>query len=176
MITVVVASTNPVKVQSTRDGFRRRFADEEIQVDIVSTHSSVNHQLTSNAETLLGAANRAKNAATVISMADYWVGIEGIVEEQDGDLAAFAWVVIQSHNRIAKSRTGTFFLPSFIADLVRSGFEVAETDDIIFQRANSKQENGALGLLTGDVIDRRRFYEHAIVVALIPFKNPRLYE
>jgi non-canonical (house-cleaning) NTP pyrophosphatase len=53
---------------------------------------------------------------------------------------------------------------------------VGETDDFIFQRANSKQENGALGLLTGDVIDRRRFYEHAIVVALIPFKNPRLYE
>lgn len=176
MLTVVVNSTNPVKVQSTLEGFRRMFPGEEIRVDIVSTHSGVSHQPTSNAETLLGAANRAKNAARVNPAADYWVGIEGGVEEQDGDLAAFAWIVIQSQNRIGKSRTGTFFLPSAVADLVRAGIELGEADDIVFQRANSKQENGAIGLLTGDVIDRRQLYEHAIVMALIAFKNPSLYE
>ncbi len=94
MITVVVASTNPVKAQATLDGFRRMFPGEEIQLESVSTYSGVNHQPTSNAETLLGAANRAKNAARNFPEADYWVGIEGGVEEQDGDLAAFAWIVI----------------------------------------------------------------------------------
>jgi len=176
MITVVVASTNPVKAQSTLDGFRRMFPGEEIQLESVSTHSGVNHQPTSNAETLLGAANRAKNAARIFPDADYWVGIEGGVEEQDGDLAAFAWIVIQSPDQIGKSRTGTFFLPPAVAELVRAGVELGEADDIVFQRANSKQENGAIGLLTGDVIDRRQLYEHAIVLALVAFKNPSLYD
>jgi len=175
MITVVVASKNPVKAQATLDGFRRMFPGEEIQVKTVSTQSGVNHQPTSNAETLLGAANRAKSAASLSPEADYWVGIEGGVEDQDGSLAAFAWVVIQSHDQIGKSRSGTFFLPPAIAELIRAGRELGEADDIVFHRANSKQENGAIGLLTGNVIDRQQLYEHAIVLALVGFKNPSLY-
>lgn len=175
MIKIVVASTNPVKVQSTRDGFQRMFRGEDIRVESISIHSGVTHQPTSNAETLLGAANRARNAARLIPEADYWVGIEGGVEEQEGDLAAFAWIVIQSHDQIGKSRTGTFFLPPAVANLVRAGVELGEANDVIFQQANSKQANGAIGLLTGDVIDRRQLYEHAIVLALVAFKNPHLY-
>lgn len=176
MITVVVASTNPVKAQATLDGFRCMFPEEEIRVNTVSTQSGVNHQPRSETETLLGAANRAKNAASLSPEADYWVGIEGGVEEQDGDLAAFAWVVIRSHNQIGKSRSGTFFLPPAVAELVHAGMELGEADDIVFQRANSKQENGAIGLLTGNVIDRRQLYEHAIVLALVAFRNTSLYK
>jgi inosine/xanthosine triphosphatase len=175
MLTVVVASTNPVKVQSTRDGFRRMFPGEQVRVESISTHSGVNHQPTSDAETRLGAANRARNAARLFPEADYWVGIEGGVEEQNGDLAAFAWIVILSQDQIGKSRTGTFFLPPPVADLVRAGVELGEANDIVFHQANSKQANGAVGLLTGDVIDRRQLYEHAIVLALVAFKNPALY-
>jgi non-canonical (house-cleaning) NTP pyrophosphatase len=103
------------------------------------------------------------------------VGIEGGVEEQNGDLAAFAWIVILSQDQIGKSRTGTFFLPPPVADLVRAGVELGEANDIVFHQANSKQANGAVGLLTGDVIDRQQLYEHAIVLALVTFKNPDLY-
>ena len=45
----------------------------------------------------------------------------------------------------------------------------------MFGRTNSKQQNGAVGLLTGDVIDRIALYEPAVVLALVPFRNPRLY-
>jgi len=45
----------------------------------------------------------------------------------------------------------------------------------VFGKENSKQTYGAVGLLTGDVIDRTRFYEDAVVLALIPFRNPDLY-
>ena len=59
--------------------------------------------------------------------------------------------------------------------LVREGKELGEADDIVFGKENSKQTYGAVGLLTGDVIDRTRFYEDAVVLALIPFRNPDLY-
>ncbi len=76
---------------------------------------------------------------------------------------------------IGKGRTGTFFIPPPVADLIRQGKELGEADDIIFQRNNSKQENGAVGLLTGNVIDRKNLYEQAVILALIPFKNSILY-
>jgi non-canonical (house-cleaning) NTP pyrophosphatase len=38
-----------------------------------------------------------------------------------------------------------------------------------------KQANGAIGILTGDVIDRTELYQHAVILALVPFKNDGLY-
>jgi len=59
--------------------------------------------------------------------------------------------------------------------LVRQGVELGEADDRIFGRNNSKQQNGAVGLLTGDAVDRAGLYVPAVIFALIPFKNPELY-
>jgi non-canonical (house-cleaning) NTP pyrophosphatase len=53
--------------------------------------------------------------------------------------------------------------------------ELGEADDLVFGRSNSKQDNGAIGLLTGDVIDRAQLYEQAVILALVPFKNPDMY-
>jgi non-canonical (house-cleaning) NTP pyrophosphatase len=76
---------------------------------------------------------------------------------------------------IGKGRTGTFLLPPAVAELIRQGKELGAADDIVFGRLNSKQDNGAVGLLTDDVIDRAQLYEHAMILALIPFKNKALY-
>ena len=74
-----------------------------------------------------------------------------------------------------KARTGTFFLPNELVKLIKDGKELGEADDIVFKRSNSKQENGAVGILTGDVIDRTKYYTEAVVLSLIPFKNIDLY-
>jgi non-canonical (house-cleaning) NTP pyrophosphatase len=65
-------------------------------------------------------------------------------------------------------------LPLEVANLVRSGVELGIADDQVFGRSNSKQSNGAVGLLTADLINRQQYYEHAVVLALIPFKNLNL--
>lgn len=75
---------------------------------------------------------------------------------------------------MGSSRTATFVLPEEIAALVRQGVELGAADDIVFGRFNSKQSNGAVGILTADAIDRTRYYEHAVILALVPFKNPAL--
>lgn len=129
----------------------------------------------SDEEALQGALNRARQAADQSPEADFSVGIEGGVEERATEMAAFAWVVIVSNGKIGKGRTGTFFLPHDISHLVRNGKELGDADDIVFHKDNSKQENGAVGLLTGNVIDRACLYEHAVILALIPFVNPHLY-
>jgi len=180
MKTVIVTSQNPVKFQAARSGFERMFPSEQFQFEMLSSPSGVRDQPFSDVETLAGALNRSKHAALTAQQADYWIGIEGGIEERGGDMIAFAWVVVLGKSQdqkinIGKGRSATFFLPPPIANLIRQGKELGEADDIIFQRNNSKQENGAVGLLTGNVIDRRQLYEQAIILALIPFKNLALY-
>lgn len=180
--TIIVASNNPVKVKAARAGFERMFPGDHFAFQTVQAPSEVSDQPFSSAETLRGAYNRASNARRLAPQADFWIGIEGGVEETAAaepakapSLVAFAWVVVLGDGRVGKGQTGLLFLPPRVAELVHQGKELGEADDIVFGRTNSKQENGAVGLLTGDVIDRATFYEQAVILALVPFRNPDLY-
>lgn len=182
MKSVIVASKNPVKLEAARRGFLRLFAGDAFSFEEVSVPSGVKDQPFSNQETLQGALNRARAAREQCPQADYWVGIEGGVapamegEGSGEELWAFAWVAVLDRARVGKGRTGTFLLPPRISRLVRQGKELGEADDIVFGRTNSKQENGAVGLLTDNVIDRTDYYVQAVILALIPFKNSDLYD
>jgi len=173
---VIVASTNPVKIEAARIGFDRMFPDENFDVQGVAVSSDISEQPMSSGETLTGATNRAHNASILIDEADYWIGIEGGVEDVNEELEVFAWVVVKAAGgKIGKGQTGSFFLPQKVAELVRQGVELGEADDIVFGRTNSKQANGAIGILTNDVITRTTYYVPAVIMALIPFKNEALY-
>ncbi|HAL15883.1 MAG TPA: inositol monophosphatase [Anaerolineaceae bacterium] len=175
-IQIVVGSRNPVKIQCVRMGFEKMFPQAAYDLNAVDVPSGVSAQPDGSAEMLRGALNRAEAARNLRPNADYWVGVEGGTEDGGVDMQAYAWVVVLSPHGVGKGRTGAFYLPKAIADLVRQGKELGEADDIFFGRSNSKQANGAIGLLTGDVIDRAQYYEHAVIMALIPFKNPDLYQ
>lgn len=177
-VNIIVASQNPVKIAAAHDGFQRMFPDAVFQVAGVGAESGVSEQPMTDDETLRGALNRARNAREQRPQAHYWVGIEGGVEDLHGGgsarMAVFAWVVVLGEQRSGKARTGTFYLPDEVARLVRQGVELGHADDRVFGRQNSKQGNGAVGLLTHDVIDRQAYYTHAVLLALIPFVQPSL--
>ncbi len=171
---LVVASTNPVKIGAALTGFQRMFPDQVYEARGVSARSGVSDQPMSDRETLQGALNRLDDARRLAPDADYWIGLEGGVERVGAALEAFAWIVVSDGRTVGKSRTASFFLPDETARLIEGGMELGHADDIVFGRANSKQQNGSVGLLTGDVITRTIYYEHAVILALIPFKNPHL--
>lgn len=174
---VVVASTNPVKENTARMGLEKMFPDETFEVKGVSAPSGVPDQPMGEEETLLGATNRVMNVSTLAPDADMWMGIEGGLKETDGQMEAFAWIVVKDKNgRMGKGRTGSFFLPAKVAELIHQGMELGKADDVVFGQTNSKQSNGAVGILTGDVLTRTTYYEPAVILALIPFKNSDLYE
>lgn len=174
MTTIIVASTNPVKIEAVRRGFTAMLPGAALTVSGVAVPSGVSDQPLSDAETYQGALNRARRAQQQTPDADYWAGVEGGLDEQHGDLLAFAWIVVLGAGGMGSSRTATFALPQEIAALVRQGVELGAADDHVFGRSNSKQGNGAVGILTHDVIDRTRYYEHAVILALVPFTNPAL--
>ncbi len=200
MATIVVASANPVKVQAARLAFERMFPGQSFQARGVAVPSGIPAQPLSSAETLRGARNRARAAALAAPGADFYVGMEGGVEQSAQGWASFSWIAVrgafpegasaaegaETHEaaelaEVAETalegvaRSGMFFLPPAVGELIRQGKELGEADDIVFGRSNSKQENGAIGILTGDVIDRVELYAHAVILALVPFKNPGLY-
>ena len=175
MASIIIASTNPVKIQAALTAFQRMFPGETFEARGISVPSGVSVQPMTSAETLQGARNRASNAAREVPGADYAVGLEGGVEETPAGWESFSWIAVRSGEREGIARSGIFFLPPAIGELIRTGKELGEADDIVFVRTNSKQENGAIGILTDNAIDRAELYAHAVVLALVPFKNPGLY-
>ncbi len=175
MKTIIVASKNPVKINAVKNAFIRMFPGQMFKLESVDVPSGVDDQPKSDKEVNMGAENRARNARKAAPNADYRVGIEGGIEDTEYGMTAFAWIVVITESNIGRARTATFFLPEKVAQFVRSGKELGEANDIVFQRSNSKQSSGAIGLLTGNIIDRTKLYEHGLIMALVPFKNLGLY-
>jgi len=175
MRTIIVASLNPVKAEAVLNGFQRLFSDETFEIKIVSVPSGVSDQPMTDQNARQGALTRAKHARRADPKGDYWVGVEGGCDYLGGEMVAFAWIVILSGGRCGSARTALFRLPGEVQALVEAGMELGDADDQIFCRENSKQKSGAVGILTGDVVTRTSLYEQAVILALIPFKNPSLY-
>lgn len=173
---IIVASKNPVKINAALSGFRKMFPQEVFEIEGVSVASGVSDQPMSDDETIRGARTRMENACAQHADADFWVGIEGGIEDAHNEMQAFAWIVVKSKDgNVGRGRTGMFLLPPQVARLVRQGKELGEADDIVFGKTNSKQENGAVGLLTDNIVHREQYYTDTVVLALIPFRNRLLY-
>jgi inosine/xanthosine triphosphatase len=172
---VVISSKNPVKIKAVKQAFEKMFFSKDFEFIGVSVSSDVSNQPLTNKETLLGAKNRVNNAIKKIKDADFYVGIEGGLEFNQEEMESFAWIFIKSFNKEAKAKTAIFFLPKQVINLIKAGKELGEADDIVFKDNNSKQKKGAVGILTGGLIDRTKYYQEAVILALIPFKNFDLY-
>lgn len=172
---VIVGSRNPIKIKSTDHAFHKIFEDAFL-VQGLEVSSGVSDQPLGDKETLTGALNRAQNAKKAFPEADFWVGIEGGVEETDGIMNAFAFIVVlDQKGKAGKAKTATFDLPDVIAKLIKGGMELGTADDQHFNRENSKEGDGAVGILTNGAITRKEYYEQAIMLALIPFSNEAMY-
>ena len=171
---IIIASKNPAKIQAVENAFSKVFPNEVFKYVGVSVPSGVPDQPIGEDETFAGAENRVDNAMKECD-GDYWVGLEGGVANSGSQLEAFAWMVIKSKNRHGKGRTGSFFLPAKVAELVNEGMELGHADDVVFGQSNSKQKVGAVGLLTNNLLTRTTYYEQALILALIPFINQDHY-
>jgi inosine/xanthosine triphosphatase len=157
---IIVASTNPVKINAALSGFKQMFPDNEFSIKGVLVQSGVSDQPIGRDETLQGAYNRLKGIIAAVPDADYWVGIEGGIEVHDDQMEVSAWIVIQNKaGQTGKGQTGTFVLPPEIAAHIHDGKELGTATDIVFGQTNSKQAGGSIGELTGGLVDRTAHYD-----------------
>ena len=66
-------------------------------------------------------------------------------------------------------------LPDRVAALVRDGVELGLAMDRITGGHDTKRGTGAVGILTGGLVDRQRAYETLVTYALARFLSPTYY-
>ncbi|KAM7453912.1 hypothetical protein BLSTO_05335 [Blastocystis sp. subtype 1] len=152
--TVIVASTNPCKVEACRLAFEKVFTEDSFQFIPMASKSGVSDQPFSEEETRQGAINRVLDVLKKCeSTPDYIVGLEGGVKDDDmpvnekdttKSLMLFAWMAVYapSTGRWGFGRTGSFYIPPEIVKMVNQGTELGVADDQFFKRVKSGQGSG----------------------------------
>ncbi len=172
-VSVVVGSTNPVKIAAARRVFEKVF-DKCIVVGI-GVDSGVSEQPFGEGETVEGAKNRAKNALTARG-SDFGVGLEGGVVQIEGKIFECAWVVIAaSDGRMGMSGGLYFEIPPMVEKRIRNGEELGPIMDELTGEKDVKKKNGAIGILTRGNLDRERAYEQILWGAMVKFLSPEWY-
>ncbi len=172
---IIVASSNPIKIEATLAAFQRSFPNTEWQIEGIAAPSGVPDQPLGDEQTLTGSLNRLNHIHQARPEADFWVGLEGGIDIRPTEIAVFGWMTIRHADLTSKARTGEFYLPQSLVKLVNEGMELGPATDLTFNETNTSKRMGTVGVLTHHQITRSKYYEHALILALIPFLNNDLY-
>ena len=169
-----VGSENPIKVNCAAAAVAAYWPAARVIGS--ATDSGVSAQPISDQEMFAGARNRARQALRQHADADFGIGLEGGVLDDEHGMWAYAWaVIVDRADTMGVGQTGKFLLPEGVARLVRGGMELGTADDLFFGRSNSKQHEGAIGILSLGHITRAALYGPAVTFALLRFVNEEVY-
>lgn len=168
---IAVASANPAKIKAVEQALNQLFTDKQIVCEGFATESGVAAQPMSAEETLQGALNRLNAVKLAQPQADYCVALEAGLE---GD-SSFAWIAISHQGKISKSRSASLPLPPAVIQALKQGEELGDVMDTLFAQRNVKQQGGAIAMLTNHQLTRSQVYQHAVILAMIPFLQPELF-
>lgn len=172
---IVVGSKNPVKVNACRVAMQQVLkAGDELTVFGTDAPSLVADQPMTEAETRLGAVNRVK-ACLKAHQADWYVAIEGGVDNYTDGPATFAYIAICNGEHWSVGRSANLPLPASVYELLVAGNELGDVMDKQFDTHNIKQKGGAIGLLTKHLASRQSVYELAIILTMAKFNFLPLY-
>ena len=167
---VVVGSTNPVKINAVASVVQRVWPGAHITG--VAVESGVSVQPRSDDEAVAGATNRAR-AALALHPADLGVGLEGNTVETAFGMFSTGWAaVVDPHGLQGIGSSGRFPLPPIITTRVRQGYELGPLIDELTGGVNTKQGQGAVGVLSQGRMLRQQALEMAVLYALAPFLHP----
>lgn len=175
-----VGSKNPVKINATKSVVNEKWSDAEVIG--VDAPSGVSPQPFSDAETKLGAENRAKAALSlgIVTLDDVQqllvqegktialgIGMEGGVMKEDSELWSTVWVCV------FHPKDGTFFsggarfrVPDEIAQPMLAGIEMGEVGKHLMGGLEIKQQQGIIGIITENFLARTEEYAGIVKLAL----------
>jgi len=174
---ILVGSKNPIKIKAVDEAFSIYFND--INVIGISVESDVPAQPINN-QTFEGAKNRAleleKTNKEKKLEAQFFVGIEGGIQETYGKWFAFGCMCIIDNSRKTSFGTSAHFeLPQSVTTRLLKGEELGFVMDEIMNDENTKQKGGAISFFTNGKMDRKELYIPGIISALVPFLHEDLY-
>jgi inosine/xanthosine triphosphatase len=170
VLTVVVGSNNPAKINAVKQAFSQCFT-QSIEYIGVAAQSGVADQPLSDNETKLGALNRLQSAAQLHPNADFYVTMEAGIDSG----LTYAWIAIRQGEQQSATRSAGLPLPPKVLHRIAQGEELGDVMDALFATENIKQKGGAIGLLTDHLLTRSSVYVQAIILALAPHRHPEHY-
>lgn len=157
---VVIGTKNKAKVGAVEAVMKHYFP--EAVIESLDVTSDVSVQPFSNEETRQGAINRARNAMMQTN-ADMTFGLEGGVDEIEGTMYCCNWGAIALKDGTVIASSGAqFALPEEIAKELRTGKELGPVMDVYTNTENIRQHQGAVGIFTDNLINRREMFEHIV--------------
>ena len=182
VVRICVGSNNPVKVGAAKQAFTLMYPNHIVHCEEMHAPSGVADQPMTEAETRLGAQNRARYCARYYreqqnnSGMDYFVAMEGGVDKFEEGAATFAYVVILSgEEALMTGRSANLPLPNKVYNRLQANEELGEVMDDLFNTSNIRQKGGAIGLFTNHAATRESVYTQALVLALAPSLHPEHY-
>jgi inosine/xanthosine triphosphatase len=171
---VVVGSTNPLKVSAARNTFRDFFDDVEALG--LPVPSGIKPFPTSEEETIRGAKNIARAAASERPDADFHVGIEAGIVEVDGRSFVKAYAVVVRGDETGLGCSAAYEAPPDILEQIdpesNSGRLVI---DYVMGRHDVLETGGVIGVLTKGRLTRDAINRDAVRCALTRFISPQYY-
>jgi inosine/xanthosine triphosphatase len=174
---VAVGSSNPVKVRAVERAFSKFY---EVSVLMVPVSSEVPPQPVGLDVTIRGAVSRARNALALSERAELGVGIEAGLVQVPATLSGymdqqFAAIVDRS-GRVTLGGGPSFeYPPSIVTRVLGENIEVGTAMDQLTGVEELGQKQGAIGYFSKGHLDRTSLTEQAVLMALLPRVNQRLY-
>ena len=179
ILNVVVGSLNPVKINAVHTALTSLFPEHQVECHGQDAPSLVAAQPMSADETREGAINRVlycQQQAAPEQEADFYIAIEGGVDNFEYGPSTFAYVVIDNGEKQSVGRSAILPLPLSVYQALQAGEELGDVMDRLFNTQNIKQQGGAIGLLTNHLQTRQSVYNQALILAMAPFLHQELYQ
>ena len=194
---IAVGSTRGPKLDAVHDALEL-FAghlnpNAEFEILGFSVDSGVGHTPLSSAESMRGARQRTEALIHMASgkgeVYQYFVGLEGGLEVMEshaehtdssgnGERRVFleSWAYVSDGSRGHFGRSGAIELPPALAnEVLDKGVELASAIDKFAGIAGVRDNQGAWGVLSSNLITRREAFRLALVAAFAPFYNVNLF-
>jgi inosine/xanthosine triphosphatase len=168
-----VGSTNPAKLEAVHRALARLAPG--CAVESVAVPSGVGRQPLGDEETRRGAVQRARTAIAM-SGADVGFGLEGGVILEGDRPWLVSWVAaVDRTGRWGEASGLRMPLPRSATERLRGGEELGDVIDALFDVRLSRQQAGAIGLLTEGFISRTDAFADLVAMACAPLLRPDLY-
>lgn len=159
---VAVGSTNPIKIQSVKNAFM----NEDVNIVPCSALSNVRAQPLSDAETLQGAINRAKNCLEKTE-AQLAFGLEAGVFFLNDQVYLCHWgAVVDRHQNTYFTNGPVILLPSAFQEALLAGQSL---EDIMHHSTGIEKlgtKEGAIGTFTSGQMNREQVLTQMVKVLL----------
>jgi inosine/xanthosine triphosphatase len=176
--TFAIGTKNPIKIESVKEALTKIYKDSKnFEIFYDNSDSEISSLPKSDKECIVGARNRSINILKTFPDVDYGVGIEGGLDINDNGVFLCTWIVITNKHKQESIGCGPkISLPKKAVNLFFNGSGLSDIMQIYINDKDIKKKEGAIGVLSNNLVNRKESTKIAFLCAFSKFINLRCYK